>query len=115
MSFIRKAAVVAGSMVAATATMVMPANAAGPGQYVVLTPAAAAAAGCSTQVSSNQHFAQTKCYDYGYKYYAVLVRVCDGRACADRQGPWKKMGSGEWSTYSDSATWIVQGGEVFGN
>ncbi|MFI5979445.1 hypothetical protein ACIBEA_01070 [Streptomyces sp. NPDC051555] len=115
MSFIRKAAVVAASMIAATAAAVMPASAAGPAQVLVITPANAAAAGCSYQVSADQHFAQTRCYDVNARYYAVMVKVCDGRACADRLGPWREMNSGQWSAYSDSGTWIVQGGSAYGN
>ncbi|MCP3754378.1 hypothetical protein [Streptomyces sp. TBY4] len=115
MSFMRRAAVTAASMLAVSAAMVMPANAAGPSEYVVLTPAAAAAGSCQNQISGDQHFAQTRCYGYAAKYYRLLVRVCDGRACADRTGPWRPMNSGQWSAYSDSGTWIVQGGEQFGN
>jgi hypothetical protein len=112
MSFMRRAAVVAASVVAASAALVMPANAAGTGGAVVLSPAAAAAAGCQYQVSSDQHFAQTRCYDLPYREYAILLKVCDGRACADRIGPWKRMNSGQWSGLRDNATWILEGGHA---
>ncbi|MFJ7209083.1 hypothetical protein ACIQWR_36825 [Streptomyces sp. NPDC098789] len=104
MSFIRKAAVVAASMIAATAAAVMPASA-----------ATAASPGCEVQVSSNQHMAQTRCYDIGYTHYAVRVTVCDGRACAERTGPWRKTNSGEWSRLEDNATWILEGKVVYAN
>ncbi|MEU4730336.1 hypothetical protein [Streptomyces sp. NPDC023588] len=115
MSLIQKAAVMGACVLAASAALVVPAHASSPVRVAEVMPASAAAAYCQQEVSGDQHFAQARCYNYAYKYYAVQVETCDGRACAIRRGPWRAMNSGQWSAYADAGTWIVRGGVAFGN